>query len=149
MKSVAIVLVLALGLLGCEKTTSALVPVETKQIAKGNLLGAGQEGLAQQNFVITDPLSWSSIITKMNSVNIVSDSFSEVNIDFSEFQVIAVFDDVKGSGGHAIDISVASDSQRIVVTIKRSSPQGNATAVMTQPYHIVKIPVSSLPVEFK
>ena len=118
-------------------------------ISKGSLYGAGQEGITQQNMVITDALAWATLVAKMNSVNNVSKDFTEVNIDFSTYQVIAAFDDVKGSGGHGLELSVTEEANRILVTVKTSSPQGNATAVITQPYHIVKIPVSSLPVQFQ
>ncbi len=142
-------LILAIALVSCEKDSANSTPITTKLISKGDLYGAGQEGINQQNLVIQDALTWNALIAQMNSVNNVSKDFSEVNIDFSSFQIIAVFDDVKGSGGHGLDLDVTSDAQRILVTVTRSSPQGNATAVITQPYNIIKIPVSSMPVQFK
>ena len=41
---------------------------------------------------------WNNLMTQMNSVNNVTDSFSETNIDFNQFEIIAVFDSVHDNG---------------------------------------------------
>ncbi len=149
MRTLAAAIILGLALTSCEKASTTLPSITSKLISKGSLYGAGQEGITRQNMVIKDASTWNALIAKMNSVNDVSKDFTEVNIDFTNYQIIAVFDDVKSSGGHALDLDVTADSKRILVTVIPSSPQGNAIAVITQPYHIIKIPVSILPVEFK
>ena len=69
--------------------------MESKLVAKGNLYGSGAEGIDEQNMVITNQNDWDELITQMNSVNKVSDGFSETVIDFSQHTIVAVFDKVK------------------------------------------------------
>lgn len=117
-------------------------------IAKGNLYGSGEEGIIAQNLIINNEKDWQVLMAKMNSVNKVSDGFSESKVDFSKYLVIAVFDDVKTSGGHSLDVEIKPNSKNIEVSISRNSPQGMATSIMTQPYYIVKITKSELPILF-
>ncbi|MFC0603735.1 protease complex subunit PrcB family protein [Winogradskyella pulchriflava] len=118
-------------------------------IGKGNLYGSGDEGFEKQNMVINNTEDWNNVMAKMNSVNNVTNGFSETKIDFSKFTVIAVFDEVKTSGGHSLELDIKPDSEKILVEIIRKSPDGMATSVMTQPYYIAKIMKSELPIEFK
>ncbi len=60
--------------------------METTLIAKENLHGNGAEGISEQNLIISDQTTWNDLITQMNSVNNVSDNFTETDIDFSEIQ---------------------------------------------------------------
>ena len=85
----------------------------------------------------------------MNSVNNVSENFSEIDIDFSEYKVIAVFDDIKPNGGYSLDVNIVSNSENIIVNTILSQPEGNATTVITQPFIIVKISNSELPIIFE
>lgn len=118
-------------------------------IGKGNLYGSGEEGIKAHNSVINDENDWQDLMAKINSINKVSESFSETKIDFSKYSIIAVFDDVKSTGGHSLDLDIKPNSENIEVKVNRKSPEGMATSVMTQPYYIVKIAKSELPILFK
>ncbi|WP_221892414.1 protease complex subunit PrcB family protein [Winogradskyella flava] len=118
-------------------------------IAKGNLYGAGAEGIKKQHLVITERQDWNNLITKLNSVNNVSNGFTETAIDFSKYTVIAVFDEVKTSGGYSVELDIASHSDKTVIKVTQNSPDGMATAVMTQPYYIAKVSKTNLPIEFQ
>ncbi|APY08206.1 hypothetical protein BWZ20_07775 [Winogradskyella sp. J14-2] len=118
-------------------------------IGKGNLHGSGAEGIEQQNLIVTSSEEWQNLLNSINSVNKVSNSFSETDIDFSKYTVLAVFDEVKNSGGHSLNLVVEETKDKILIEVLRKSPDGIATSVMTQPYHIVKIPKPSLPIDFK
>lgn len=118
-------------------------------IGKGNLHGSGAEGIEKQNLVITSLEDWKGILNKMNSVNKVSNSFSETDIDFSKYTVLAVFDEVKNSGGHSLNLLMEETKEKILVEVLRKGPDGIATSVMTQPYYIVKLPKRNLPIVFK
>ena len=85
----------------------------------------------------------------MNSANNVSNSFTETNIDFSEYTVIAVFNQIKVNGGHSLELNIMSNSENIIVSVTNLGASGNATALITQPYHIVKIKNSDLPILFE
>ncbi|WP_299121915.1 protease complex subunit PrcB family protein [uncultured Winogradskyella sp.] len=117
-------------------------------ISKGNLYGSGEEGIEKQNSVITNDSDWQDLMARMNSVNKISGGFSESEIDFSKYRVVAVFDEVKSTGGHSIELDIASNSENIEVNISHKSPEGMATTVMTQPYYIVKIVKNDLPISF-
>ena len=131
------------------KTERKIEKENTVLIAKGNLYGSGDEGIKEQNLVITNQKDWNNLLERLNSVNNVSEGFSETEIDFSNNSVIAVFDNVKSSGGHRIDLTIIPSSEHIIVKVNRESPKGMATTVMTQPYYIVKIAKSNLPIRFE
>ena len=117
-------------------------------IAKGNLYGSGEEDIEAQNSIIKSKDVWQGLIDKMYSVNKVSDSFSEIDIDFSKHTIIAIFDNVKTTGGHSLELDVKTNSENIAVNIIRKFPKSMVTMVMTQPYHIIKISKSELPIVF-
>lgn len=151
MKQSVLILFSAIFILSCDSddTSFEMSSIESILIAKDNLYGNGDEGIIEQNMVISESTTWTNLIAQMNSVNTVSDSFSETDIDFSEYRVIAVFDEIKGNGGHSLDLNIMSNSENIIVHITDVAPEGNATTVITQPYHIVKILNSDLPVQFQ
>lgn len=88
-------------------------------------------------------------MTQMDAVNKVSESFSETKIDFSESTITTVFDELKPSGGHHIDLDIVPNSEAMVIHIKYLAPEGHATMVMTQPFYILKMPKQDLPIAFK
>jgi hypothetical protein len=151
MKFKIISLLAVLFVFSCKSrvASSKIEAMETILVAEGNLYGSGSEGIDGQNLVIDNQQDWSRLITRMDSVNKVSDSFNETSIDFSKFTIIAVFDKVRGSGGYSLELKVDSNSENRVVRVTKQTPKGNASSVMTQPYTIVKIPKSDLPIEFK
>lgn len=115
-------------------------------IGKGNFVG---NYAAQQNTVITTSTQWNNFLNQIDSTNNhPSTDFTETNIDFDQFMVIIVIDAVYPNGGHSVDImTVDENSQNIEVDVEKLL-QGNVTTVVTQPYHIVKIPKILKPVIF-
>jgi hypothetical protein len=123
----------------CSQTDEDLNPINFTAIGQNNLFGSGRENIIQQNLIISDSNTWNELMTKINSVNNNSEGFTETNIDFANFMVIAVFDKVYGNGGHSIDIiKITENENKVIVTIDNVL-KGDATSVMTQPYQIVKI----------
>lgn len=128
---------------------SIFQPINPILIGKGNLYGNNLENLSQQRIVITSLYNWNRLLTNLNAVNNVTDSFTETDIDFNKFQIIAVFDEVKQYGGYSIDItSIAETETSIIVTVQHLL-KGGGNAVITQPYHIVKILKLSKPIAFR
>lgn len=121
-------------------------PIATQPIGKGNLSG---NYVSQQNTVITNTTQWNAFLNTLDSVNNISGGFTETNIDFTQFMVIAVFDEVFPNGGHSIDIITVDENPQSIVVDLEKLLTGNATSVVTQPYHIVKIPKSTKPVLFQ
>jgi hypothetical protein len=129
-----------------------IIPI---QIVKQSL--NGNEGISQQSIVIQDNTNWNNLKNQIDSWYIshglgnylTNIQFSETNIDFNNFQVIAVFDQIFGNGGHTIDITnVVENDNNITITVDRLL-RGNATPTVTQPYHIIKILKSTKPVVFQ
>lgn len=151
MKKNALIILLSIIALSCnsDDDTSEIINIESTLISKDNLYGNGVEGIVEQNMIITDQGTWNDLITQMNSANNVSNNFLETNIDFSEHKVIAVFDEIKGNGGHSLELNIMSNFENIIINITDLFTEGNATTVITQPYHIVKIPISNLPILFE
>lgn len=118
-------------------------------IAQENLYGGGSEGFAKEHMVITDATTWQNVMNQMNSVNTVTESFVETDIDFDAYQIIAAFDEVKGNGGHLLEIRLMPGPDQVSVSILDSAPQGNATTVITQPFCILKMTKTDLPIVFE
>ncbi len=137
--------------LNCKTKQTPLKQTEntTNLIGKGSLYGAGAEGITAQKSIITNQNDWNALLSKINTVNNVSDGFSETDIDFKNYNIIAVFETVKSSGGYSIDLDVVYNTDAILVSILSKAPKGMATSVMNQPYCIVKLSKSDLPVVFK
>ena len=151
MKKNVLIVLLSIFVLSCNSDDSnpGMVKVESTLIAKNNLFGNGDEGIIKQNLEITDQNTWDNLISQMNSVNNVSDNFSEIDIDFSQYKVIAIFDEIRGSGGYSLELNIKSNSENIIVNVTDVVPEGSALAVITQPFHIVKILNSDLPIIFE
>lgn len=121
------------------------VTIEIVNIDQDVLYGNGQEGIAQSNMVITNNSDWTTLLSQMDSVNNTTDDFTETDIDFDAFIVIAVFLEIKGSGWEVqIDSVVENDSQ-ILISVTDTAFDN---AVISQPFHIIKIPVTDKQIQF-
>ena len=151
MKKKVLIILLSIFVLSCnpEDDNSEMVHIQSTLIAKDNLFGNGDEGIIEHNLIISDQTTWNNLIIQMNSINNVTDNFSETDIDFSEYKIIAVFDEIKGNGGHSLELDIMSNSENIIVNVTNLAPEGNAITVITQPFHIVKILNSDLPIIFE
>lgn len=160
MKAFSLVLLVTL-MLGCgsnknknaenqNEMASKPAQVEFQTISQGNLYGSGKEQIPEQQIVIKDAEQWNSLIEKMNSVNDMTSNFKETDIDFSKYSVLAVFEKVLGHGGSSIKVAnITENEDQIQVFVKKTSPDGMSTSVMTQPYHLVKIPATEKEVVFE
>ena len=154
---------LALSIISCKEETeicqydmqafsSELVSPDTlsfSNVGESSLYGAGAEGISESNLVITSTDCWQELLEKIDSVNEVSMNFESV--DFSTEMVLATFDPIRNSGGfNRTFTNVFEEDDKIIVKIQSTSPGPGtiSTAVITQPYHIIKINKSDLEVEF-
>jgi len=116
-------------------------------IGQDVLYGSGTEGFTKQFSVITTQENLNNLKAQLNFVNNLYD-FTETDIDFSLYQIIFVIDKVKGNGGWSIDVTdVTENSNNIVVTVSNLK-KGNTASVITQPFEVVKIPVSNKQIVF-
>ncbi len=106
------------------------------EIGKGALYGNGAEGIPQSNMVITNNTDWQNLMTQMNTVNNVTDSFNETDIDFDTYEVIAIFLEIKPNGWEVEITNITKDDTNIHVY---KNEKEFLYQVITQPFHIVKI----------
>lgn len=142
------VLTTIIGLQACGTTNEVLdekpsevivevMDIAFKNVASGNLQGDGAEGINEGGIVVNSQEEWTTLTTKMNSVN---EAFKEQSIDFNNMTVLAYFDQIRGSGGYTVEFaSVSQTSKSIQAHIKRTASDGNDIEIMTQPYSIVLI----------
>lgn len=148
-KSLLFILLLLIIVISCDKDTFEETPLTVENIYKGVLYGNGQENISKQNTVIKNSLDWNELMDKINSVNNVTERFSETNIDFSSYTIIAVFDEIKMNGGHSIDITDVTENDKNIIVTVENLLTGGMTTVITQPFHIVKIPKRNKPFIFE
>jgi len=150
MKTKNILLVLGIVFLcGCNddeiSTQTKIKPtaINFTEIGRGVLFGNGQEGIPSSNVVITNNTLWQNLISQMDAVNEVSDSFTEIDINFNQFTVFAIFLEVKPNGSEVEIQNVIENENSINITKEETEL---AITVITQPFHIIKIPKTNKPI---
>ena len=151
MKKLITILVLILTIVGCspEDDTTQTLNTTLTSIAKGNLLGAGNEGIFDWHIVVTSTEHWNSLKNQMNSVFDVTDTFTETEVDFSHYIVIAAFDEIRISSGYNIELDVIWNSENVQVSATKSYSDENLIHSPTQPFHIIRINTTDLPILFQ
>jgi uncharacterized membrane protein len=125
-------------LFGCKSTTTKINEVSFQTVSKGVLFGDGVEGISESNISFTDVNDWKSFLEKINTPN----TFSKVTIDFSEQQLLCVFDTIRNTSGYKIEIKnilIENKGIKIIYTSAKPSAKEMVNMVITQPYHLVII----------
>jgi len=150
MKNILLILSLFF-IISCDKKNEIITefqPFEISfvSISKSGLYGAGAEGIVDSNILIKNNSEWQNLINQMDSVNNVSDSFSEIDIDFDKYMIIAIF---VGMGANIIIVEITSiiENETNITVLKQEIE--TISSVVTQPYHIVKIPISDKTIVFE
>jgi len=115
-------------------------------VAQGSLTGG--ENIPKQNKVITYNFAWQNLLSSMNSVNYVSGTFANPNINFSKYQAIVIFDSVRPYGGWSIDITNITETADSIIVTYANLDTGDFTCGNMQPYYIVRVPISQKPIAF-
>jgi len=130
------------GLFSCTEKEEGIIPIPFKTIGKGD----SQTIFSKQEKIIKTQDEWETFLELFGKD--YTDSFSETTIDFEKYQIIAVFD-CRPTGGWNIHISSIKEyPYRIVVAVTVKTPTGYVTDAFTLPYHVVKMPVTAIPIEF-
>jgi hypothetical protein len=80
--------------------------VDASVVAQGNFYGGPQESIFKSYAKITGNSDWQELQRKMSSLKDVSSDFFETNIDFSEYDVIAVFDRIRIGEYYAVTLNL-------------------------------------------
>ena len=107
------------------------------EIGKGELSGNGTENIAQSNLAINNQTDWESLMNQMNSFNNVTNTFTETTIDFENYTIIAIFLEVKLNGWTITINDITENENNLSISVTESELE---TTVISQPFHIVKIP---------
>jgi hypothetical protein len=124
------------------------VDVHYTSLQKGILYGGGAEEISEGISVVKNMEELQALLLKINSVNhTVSENLvSDVHY-FDQKMMLFIFDKVRGSGGHLMTIQrVFRSNDELVVEVLNVPPDGPATTVMTQPFEIIELNRSDLPV---
>ncbi|QOG03275.1 protease complex subunit PrcB family protein [Flavobacterium sp. MDT1-60] len=138
MKQIIFIFSILFALTSCESDDS-----QTKEVTFSTILQNdsfyGNYDNPKANLVIRNQEDWTALISKMNPYSDTNYYVPDATIDFTKYQVIAVFDEVRNYGGYSIDITkITQTNNRIFVKIEQLKT-GGLNAVITQPCHIVKI----------
>lgn len=129
MRKIFLVALASLGLMACSNDDSNSteqdfepVALEVNTVLQNNLGGNGQEGIGAENRVISNVSQWNQLIDEIDytddGVNGIVATLEAVTIDFDNEDVLAVFEEIKNSGGYSIDIvKVEEQEKKVVVTI--------------------------------
>lgn len=97
----------------------------------------------------------SLIITNQSELNQLYESYLQYEslpvVDFTRYQLIAVFMGQKGSAGYSIQVTKVIEEQSVIsVNVLQTSPASSCStaSVITNPYNIVMIPKSDKKVSF-
>jgi hypothetical protein len=142
MKKIVLIFSLLLICMSCNKNNiEGEYPKEISfiTIAKGTLHGDDIENIGRSSHIIFNDSTWQNLINQMNTYNNVSDNFTETNINFDTHTIIAVFGVVNTSGSKLEITSIIESEENIAISYGISK---FANSVITQPYHLVKIPTT-------
>lgn len=135
-------------LFSCSKSNDTFTPqnIQPILVGKGSLMGS--EGISPQNTVVNNNIDWNNLLNLIDE-NRIQLYFTEMEVDFSTYQLLCVFDQVYNNSGHEITISsIVENENNIIVTIQLDYTP-SITAITEQPFHILKIPISAKPVMFE
>ncbi len=145
MKQIIILLSIIFIASSCSSDDAGSSQVSYSEITKESY--SSDKKIPKSNLVIKDVAAWNSLLSKISPAEV--SNFKETNIDFTKYQVIAVFDEVHNSGGYSIDITKITQSNSEITVKVEQLKKGDLTSVVTQPFHIVKITKSNKAVVFK
>ncbi|MFT6748715.1 MAG: hypothetical protein ACI9XR_000217 [Flavobacterium sp.] len=158
MKKMILILV-SIFILGCnsddDETVAIFEPIEiTPSLIGKRNLSIPTNYPQQQNTVISDEVAWTNLKNQIDAyyqqfgINYTQQYFTENNIDFNSFVVIAIFDKIYTNGGHSIDITNITEFETNIIVTIENLQTGNQFSAASQPYHIVKIPKVNKPIVF-
>ena len=141
-----IYLVLSLFVLtACSNDDNDVITNDVQFTTVGKNTLNGGENIPQSNFVFNNETDWNNFLIQLNAINDVSGTFNETEIDFTAFTVIAVVDEVKTSGSQISIINVMENTNNIQIAKELTI---YSTTVISQPFHIIKIPKTNKPIIF-
>ena len=151
MKTLILTFIFLVSLNGCSNDNSSapFVPVTITPVLIGKGYFGSQENFTPENLVISNQVDWNTFLTQINVDYDYSSTFSETNIDFTNFKIIAIIDSQRADTGHSINIDTVIENLDNITVNYSLLNAGAGYTMMVQPYHIVRIPRINKPVIFQ
>jgi len=140
---VLLFIIIASILLSRENQKQIDLPFETIEMAE--IPGTGYEYPGKERALV--------IVTKREDVALLGDNVSKQSlsiidsVNFSDYFVITVFQGIKGTTSYGVEIQRIFKQENVITIyahFTERDPSVSAGALMTSPYHIVKIPRQGL-----
>lgn len=129
---------------GCK--TADTPTIKPERITSGSLVG---NGVSQQDMMISSQSEWTNFLHDFNDrfQSNGNDKITQQTIDFSENQILVIFDAWKNSRDHTIVFDKLIDNEeKFIVHFNHVPPQIESDeTILTQPYFILKVPRLSKP----
>jgi hypothetical protein len=145
MQSFILIFISVFTLLSCSNdddvtfTPQNITPI---LIVKGN----ENNNLVQQNTKVSNSVQWNDILESFSSQTV--STFTETDIDFTQFDVLVCLDVPRYHTAHAIEMVSIIENQEIIEVNIEQTVFGVGFSAVIRPYHIVKIPKTTKPVVF-
>ncbi|MDR1371209.1 MAG: hypothetical protein LBJ72_13970 [Dysgonamonadaceae bacterium] len=137
---------------GCDKNAGneEFVPqtITPILIEQGVLYGE-RRNITQCEMIIKTPGEWDNLIAVMNSDPLSSYYFQGKDVDFSNYQVIAVFDELRDKSGWSIDITDITEYEDCITVTVQNLQKGSVNPATIRPFHIIMIPASDKKIVFQ
>ncbi|MEO6177845.1 MAG: protease complex subunit PrcB family protein [Flavobacterium circumlabens] len=152
MKKIVLICSFLFLLAGCSSDESSKFnesAVQYSLIAQNDFSVSTTESFIESKLVIKDIKSWTTFLATINGQSQLTATFTETEIDFTKYQIIDVFDEIRHYGGYSVDITrIVENGNKIVIQVEHLK-KGNIATVVTHPFHIIKMPRSNKKVIFK
>lgn len=123
-------------------------PIQQTKIAEGTLSSA--ETFPSQNLLISSEEDWKALIAALQQENPdVLHWFSETEVDFEQFQVLALIDEVRPHSSYYLSISEILETETQVEVKLQQGHTGEGFTVLSQPFYIARIAKTDKPVVFQ
>jgi hypothetical protein len=128
--------------LAATATVFAARSIPFRSVADGS--GASSAVTKRTQIVVRDRVAWRSLWRRLNSR--LSPRPALPKVDFSRFMLVAVTYGQRPSGGYTVRVTgISDDGRRLRVRIVERAPGADCItpAVITAPYHVVRVRRSS------
>ncbi len=123
-----LILFSVLLILSCSSSKSS------KKVTYQTLIDSSYNGKTLESYEVID-----NHIDLNKTYKLIKDELVP-NIDFAKARVVVLYMGQKNTGGYTIGIEeVREESNKVIVKIKKTYPDGIATMVITEPFVIAKI----------
>jgi len=119
-------------------------PINFTEIGKGY---TGLNDNSSQNLFITTEAEWNNLLNYLP--NDVVDDFNETNVNFNEYNIIAIISQNQPDTGHSLCITNIEENDNTVFIFSEIQNSGSGFTAIVQPFHIVKMPKTDKTIEFE